>query len=453
MRIFLGLTEVSGFYSNLRKGFQDLGIEADLVSLTPHRFGYEETAQPRIVKMAQWCVAKRSQVSHQSLIQKLTWLCLTTLSRLLLFGYAVIRYDVFIFCCGTSFFRFRELPVLKGLGKRIIYSFHGTDGRPGFMDGFAENNSLPQQFRASSGYIGYVDEGESGEERASKIKGYADVTCLRKQNVAQIDRYADVVIDSPSHGQFHTRPFVQRTIIGMPYKLETGAKCVPLSRRDKDEVTILHSPSSPEGKGTPGIRAAIKALQEKGYQLHYIEITGRPNREVLEMLPSCDFAIDQLYSDMPMVGFATEAAVFGKPAIVGGYYAAEILHDLPADQIPPSLFCLPEEIQGAIEKLITDVDFRRNLGEQARRFVERNWSADAVAGKFMTLIRGDIPKDWLFDPANCSYVLGMGLSKERLSRIVKGVYDEYGSSAFQLDDKPVLLSKLMTISKIARAEA
>ena len=49
----------------------------------------------------------------------------------------------------------------------------------------------------------------------------------------------------------------------------------------------------------------------KDGKIKFIEITGRPNQEVLELISTCDFVIDQLYSDMAMVGFATEAAFFG----------------------------------------------------------------------------------------------------------------------------------------------
>jgi len=44
-----------------------------------------------------------------------------------------------------------------------------------------------------------------------------------------------------------------------------------------------------------------------------------PNHAVLEELGKCDFVIDQAFADYGMAGFATEAAWFGKTAVVGGY--------------------------------------------------------------------------------------------------------------------------------------
>jgi glycosyltransferase involved in cell wall biosynthesis len=290
--------------------------------------------------------------------------------------------------------------------------------------------------REGTGYIGPLRDSDSDEVKAHKVAAYAAITALRKRNVDYIDRYADVIINSPSHGQHHTRPFVQRLIIGMPYMPDPELTAKRNFVAQGAEVTILHSPSFPEGKGTPGIRAAVAALQAKGHKIRFIEITGRPNHEVLELIAQCDFVIDQLYSDMAMVGFATEAAFFGKPAIVGGYYAAHQAVDIADKWIPPTLFCLPEDIEAAIEKLLVDAEFRCILGERAREFVESRWLASRSAERFLALARGDFPEEWLYNPAHCDYIHGMGMSKQNMQRVMRGMLERHGMSAFGLSDKP-----------------
>src|SRR5437867_7798241 len=96
----------------------------------------------------------------------------------------------------------------------------------------------------------------------------------RKRNVAEIDRYAGVIINSPFNDEYHTRPFVQRLIIGISYKLDAATLNVAADPRTSEEVVILHCPSYPEGKGTPGIRAAIFALQRKGRRIRFVEMSG-----------------------------------------------------------------------------------------------------------------------------------------------------------------------------------
>jgi hypothetical protein len=436
MRVFLGLTEVSGFYTHLKRGFDTIGVSAELVTLSLHRFNYDDTHQSIWVRMAQGAVEGRVRNLNAVFPVRIFWSVWAGITRANLLIWSLIRFDVFVFCCATSFFRFRELPLLKLLGKKVIYNFHGTDSRCGFMDGFAEDMFMPEEMREGTGYIGPLRDDDSEEVKAHKVAAYAAITAFRKKNVDYIDCYADVIINSPSHGQHHTRPFVQRLIIGMPYMPDWEMTAKKQSGAKEGEVTILHSPSYPEGKGSPAIRLVVASLQAKGHKIRFVEITGRPNREVLELIAQCDFVIDQLYSDMAMVGFATEAAFFGKPAIVGGYYAAHQTANIAAEWIPPTLFCLPEDIEAAVEKLVVDVKFREDLGRRARDFVETRWKASRSAERFLALASGDFPKEWLFNPTHCDYILGMGMPKESVRVIMRGMLLKYGIKSFGLEDKP-----------------
>src|SRR5690349_9022854 len=43
-RVFLGLTEIAGYYRDLRTGLEAHGVAADVVTIFPHAFGYEVDA-------------------------------------------------------------------------------------------------------------------------------------------------------------------------------------------------------------------------------------------------------------------------------------------------------------------------------------------------------------------------------------------------------------------------
>ncbi len=448
MRIFLGLTEVSGFYTNLKKGFDSIGVKSELITLTHHPFNYGSNNQSVWVRMSQYAMAGKLRNKKNFVIKRIFWSILVFVTRLFLLIWALLRFDVFMFCCATSFFRFRELPLLKFLGKKIIYNFHGTDSRCAFMDGFAEDLFMPSNFKEGTGYIGPLRDWDDKDTKFKKVAAYVDITAFRKTKVDYIDKYADVIINSPSHGQHHSRPFIQRLIIGMPYMPERRTiKLRKKNYRFNDQVTILHCPSYPEGKGSPEIRLAINSLIKKGYKIKFIEITGRPNQEVLELISTCDFVIDQLYSDMAMVGFATEAAFFGKPAIVGGYYSRNQLNDIPSKWIPPTLFCLPEDIETAIKKMLIDKNYRQDLGNRAHDFVTKYWHASECAKRIIDLIYGNIPKDWFFDPHKSDYYLGMGMKKDKVKQIMSYVVSEYGVNALKLSDKPVLEQKILNFVK------
>ena len=100
------------------------------------------------------------------------------------------------------------------------------------------------------------------------------MTLASKRDVAKIDRYVDVIINSPFHDQYHTRPFLHRLIIGIPCQLDPATLNVAADPRTGQEIVILHSLSYPEGKRTPGIRADIFALQRKGRRIRFVEMSG-----------------------------------------------------------------------------------------------------------------------------------------------------------------------------------
>ncbi len=182
-------------------------------------------------------------------------------------------------------------------------------------------------------------------------------------------------------------------------------------------------------------------MKEKGYQIEYIEITGRPHHEVIEQLASCDFVVDQVYSDTPLAGFAAEAAWFGKPAVVGGYYAEYIQKDYALEDIPPSLFCHPDKIMAAIEQLIKDENYRVELGKKAQEFVRTRWTSKEVAKRYMKIIENNIPTNWIFDPYNVYYLQGYGFPEDKSKEIIRTLIEKFGVESLCIADKPKLEQK------------
>ncbi len=429
MRIFLGLYEIAGYYTNLAQGFQDLGHQVTYINLFNSQHKYAEVRrQPKIVKLLEHASWKRMDAIRKSsgiLPQGALWICEFIL-RIVVMSWLLCTHDVFIYSFGTTFFRYYELPLLRFLRKKIVYVFHGSDSRPPYLDGVL--------MASNSG---------------RSIEACVLLAKKTKKRICKIESYADFILQHPPQAVFHERPFILALAIGIPFIKDkvTSTNNMPTAH---GTIRILHAPSHPEAKGSDHIRKAISSLKEnlkeKGYSIEFIEITGKSHAIVLEELTRCDFVVDQLYSDTPLAGFATEAAFFGKPAVVGGYYVRQIEQDFELPFIPPSLYCLPEEIEVAIERMITDTTFRLELGQKAQDFVETNWEAKCVAKKFLQIISGDIPLEWIYHPSRLAYCYGGGLSKERLQVLVKAVIDSGGVEALQLSDKPFLIRQLLELA-------
>ncbi|MDV2482608.1 glycosyltransferase family 4 protein [Methanoculleus sp. Wushi-C6] len=410
-RILIGLVEIAGYNANLKTGFQELGLDCTFINQKGHVFGYAGDDVPICLVAWQKSLWKRAQQGRTLL--KYLWYAVFYALNLPVFVWAIIRFDVFILGYNSTFLGYLDLPLLRLLGKRVIYIFFGSDGRPPYIDGALCKSAD-------------IDD----PRRCMRM------TRMQKRKIRWIERFADVTVHHPAAAHLQARQFVKGLNIGIPFARASVEEND--SRMRNGIVRILHSPSDPDAKGTPAIRDAIRSLQAKGYPIEYFEITGKPHAVVLDELQRCDIVVDQLYSDTPMAVFATEAAWYGKPAVVGGYYARYIWDDYAADVIPPAIYCYPAEIEDALEPLVTDAGYRAEVGRRARDFVQTQWNPVRVAERYLRLIDGDVPEHWVADPRAITYLQGAGMAEERVSALVRAIVDKGGVQALCLSDKPDL---------------
>jgi len=416
------MVEVAGYFTNLTRGFRELGVECTFFS-GPDDFRYYHEAARRNDNLAmRWIKLawrKQCDLSRWNIPLKAWWIGVGQLFRLLLFAKAALRHDAFIFTSPTGFFTFWnwDLRVLKLLGKKVIFVFTGSDHRPPYINGV------------------YAGE-EQGSGAAELVRRARDM----KARLKKIERYADYTVGHHLSAHFHQKPIAILQLLGVPPPAH-DRRMVQLPDRNRGPLRLLHAPSRPKVKGSDAIRAAVRNLKMKGYDLELIELIGMPNSEVLKELSHCDFVVDELYSDTRLAGLSTEAATFDKPTIVGGY-AEDGYFGVPGvlekEDFPPILYCAPDKIEEAMEKFITDEACRSELGERAKRFVEERWTPVEVARRYLRLIEGTAPASWFYDPSRIRYLHGYGLSEARLKTVLRGVLKQGGTGALQLSDKPEL---------------
>ncbi|MBU5613378.1 glycosyltransferase [Geomonas azotofigens] len=410
-RILIGLCEIAGYNGSLQSGFEALGVRADFYDLSCHAFAYQGTrVENPLVSLIRRLDGMAN--SNRGAAARFPWLVLYYFCTALLCLWTLPRYDSYIFTFGRSFLRCYDLPLLKFLGKQVIFIYLGSDSRPPYLNRKSHELDVTAIWR---------------QTRAVKL-------CVRR-----VERWADYIVNHPPTSHFHERKVVQFMKMGIPTWF---APPPPSSAPGASEgVRILHAPSHSEGKGTDRIREAIANLRKKGHRIDYVEITNRPNAEVLHELERCDFVVDELYSDTLMARFASEAAFFGKPAVVGGYAQEKDLGTLTALEIPPVHHCSPAQIEAAIEKLVVDEAYRTDLGRRAKEFLGRQWSSRVVAERFLRLINNEAPTEWFFDPAELRYLYGWGMPDELARQSLRRYLSQGGEAALCLDDKPELVRR------------
>ncbi|MEZ0240911.1 MAG: glycosyltransferase [Chloroflexota bacterium] len=412
-RVFLGPLEIAGHYANLEAALRKHGVDALAVDLFSHPFGYRQrAADPVPVRLARWARTGRREATGS--VSRVAWALPAVALTVLLLAWAVIRFDTFVFGFRQSLLGLRELPLLRRLGKRVIFVFHGSDARPPYIDGT-----------------------QMAPDRAVSIEQCIAVTRRTKADIRRIERYADAIVAQPAFCHFFERPVVSFFALGVPWR-DRPVAVEAASSTAGGTTRILHSPSDATVKGSARIREVVNELAAEGLPLELVELRGVPNDVVWRELARCDFAIDQIYSDAPMVGFATEAAVAGKPSIVGGYAWPENHRLFGSRPVPPVEECTPESLSDAVRRLAGDRDHRAQLGRQAQRWVLDTWSAPLIAERYIQVFERHPDAAWMFDPMDLRYVEGCGLSREEARSLVRAMLAVGGTASLCVSDKPDL---------------
>lgn len=422
-KILIAPVEIAGYYRNLSKAFKEINITCEYLTYSTHPFCYEgETKNPLLLR----AVKHLESISHDKdkysplriFLVAVRFTIITTWAIL-----AIIKYDFFILGFGNSLAHPRggnfDLSLLRLLGKSVISNLaHGSEARPPYIDG--------------SYCAKYV-------EKFPKPSFFYCHSVSSSKKVKRFQKHSTFMIGAPfSTSHFATDKFINWFALGVPFYPPNLIDSPSNTIKPSHAIKILHSPSHPQAKGTPLILHAIQNLKNKGYEIDLVLLHGMQNDEIIKEIQNCDFVVDQIYSDTPMAGFATEAAYFGKPAVVGGYAFDYLKTFVPDGMWPPSKTCMPGEIENAIEDLIVNQEERLRIGEEAKRFVREKWNPAAVARRYGRLIEGDIPDDWWLDPNEVIYLHGAGQSEERTKENVKTMVTQFGVSSLQLGHRPDL---------------
>lgn len=419
IKILIGPHDIAGYYANLAMALNKIGLNCEYITYIKHPYNYGgETNDPYLLTLAKYINSSNQISNYPRIIKKIIGLfeeTLTTTWALV----AIFKYDVFIFGFGKSLTRFNfDLYILKFLNKTVISNMaHGSEARPMYVDGSFQNKDGSIQPS--------LDKIMSGTKYSRKL-------------VEKHEKLSTFLIGAPfSTSYFATKKFINSFALGIPFEYNV-ANMKGYEKPIDSFCRILHSPSHPAAKGSPQIIEAIDNLKKRGYLIDLVIIQDKSNSEVIKEIQRCDFIVDQAYSDTPLAGFATEAAWFGKPAIVGGYGINGLKNYIPIGMWPPSKICQPDELEQVIESLIVNKEERVLLGKEASEFVRSKWSASNVALRYKQIIENKIPENWWLNPNDVIYLEGVGQTREITKKNINNIVEKKGKNALQLSHRPDL---------------
>ena len=414
VRVLILPAEVAGYGAGLQAGLRERGHAVDLLLLYKHPFEYpHEPPRSRVFRALTRAVQRRQDEDDPTGPFFLVW---ERLLRLIATVVIASRYDAVVYLYGMSLIRGADVLVARIFGCTTIVVYMGSDARPPYLDG------LPMA--------------PDGEHHAD-FHAIARSSRQKARLVRRMERVAHYTINNPPTAQFHRRPYLDFSGIGVPVLMPSAPELVGEGISANVPLRIVHAPSAPVHKGSATIRAAIEQLALEGIAVELIELSGVSNRQVHEALDACDLVVDQLYSDNLLAGLATEAAHHQRPVLVFGYAGAILARVAERISAPIAHYGDPADLVHRLRHYLNDPAARASLASELATFVRAQWSPNPVAERFERLFARSPDPSWWNQPDEFGYEHGFGLSWSRMRALVVAYVDDQGEDALALSpDSP-----------------
>lgn len=265
----------------------------------------------------------------------------------------VEEYDIYHFRYGRSLLPLNlDVPLLKALGKKVVFHFHGCDIR----------------------------------DRQHMLKTHAFSPCLNcNENLCNpqarwvikiAQRYGDLIFCStPDILQFVDGAILVPQPIDLDY-WRSGRE----TRSEGDgKMIVLHAPTNRQIKGTAYIVEALGRLKQENHSVELMLVEGVPHDRVKPLYEKAAIVVDQVLMGWYCL-LAVEGMALEKPVLS---YIRDDLRDCQPDL--PIIDTSPSDIYDHLKTLVENPALRRDLGARGRDYVERVHDVKVIAKQLIDL--------------------------------------------------------------------
>lgn len=341
-KVFVGPGNIAGGAFYIAKSLRLVGINAKSFSYYAHPFGYPCDHDNILFRNP---FKKNSNINlfQKLIINKYTLKTIWAIQKLLIFIYATIRYDTYIFISHETFFaKNKDLKILKLLKRKIAFLYMGCPERD------------------PSDIINQTDRGICSFCRDEKMQKhlfcYQD---LKRRKIEFISHYADII-----YAQRDTSSFVKDKEKIKEVFLLTDFSIEQVEIQEKfsniKELLITHIPSNNLLKGTAFVLKAIEELQARGSKFKYFS-KSIDHEEVKDLLKKTHILIDQFSAGhglLSIEGMASGCVVICRTA----KWFKEDYPEIPV------VSCEPEELTSVLSNLISNKDNMLSIANKSYEY-------------------------------------------------------------------------------------
>jgi hypothetical protein len=340
MRVLVGTTEICGLIPVFADGFRRLGCDVTTAIRSRHPFyanlNYDFDLEnggriERVVRLIQ----------------------------------LIAQHDVFVFLWAGSSLRWNsELPLLRWLGKRIVFALLGDDVR----------SSLAYQQEAASFYSPEEQSFVLSPDHQARLENDPIVGSLGR--IRATEWFSDLILSVRCNSGLAVRPYNH---LFLPIDLTEYNAPIPA----RDVPIVLHAPSVKSVKGTDWIIPVLDRLKAEGVQFELRLLRDASHLQVMQELINADVVVDQLF--FPLHG------KLGIEAMATGCALAssnrEDYEPFPPNR--PIWHIDPGNLYNQLKSLLTNRHLRIDLARKGRAYVETYHDHTKVAKKIIDALDGN----------------------------------------------------------------
>ena len=332
-RILHAPTNIAGIAGLLSRAQRDLGYDSTSVQYVAHRYAFD-TDRTLNLDRGDNPAKKAMAVGGFALS-------------------AIRHYDVFHLYFGNTLFPYPypDLPLLRALGKTIVFHFCGCEVR---------NRAITL-----------------GKYSLSGCSECVSLVCMGKHH-PDPSRADVALVSTPDLLEFVPGAILMPGPVDLEKWSPRPPRTAPITAQDP--VRILHAPSDREIKGSRHLIDAVERLKAAGYPVELMMLEGVPHDQVAEFCSQADLAVDQL-----MIGaygtVSIEMMAKGVPVVCR--IRDDLRQHYPQDL--PILSADPDSVYGVLEDLIQHPETWPDLGKRGVDYVRREHEMHVVAERVLAL--------------------------------------------------------------------
>lgn len=352
--VYIGTSDIASQGRDFYNGFKELGVKVKLIRNTKSNVYQSSKININLYWLYSFVPLWRPR-RITSKIRKY-WVYLVDC-----FVYRRLKRDcdLFIYVYSTIKDDFSDLVKLKSFGIKVVFFFVGDDVRwyPAMRQDFLRFGLQPIEYKDKIFYSeGYMEK--------------------RLRFLRNAEMYADLIFSHPNQSQLALRPYYRGYVmvnVRKPFHVE--------NQREKCPV-IIHAPTSPEGKGTKHVLAAVAKLKADGIDFTFKLLENVPYDEVFIEYSNADILIGQLLA--PGGGKQErELMSLAKVVLSSATYSYD---SLLFKTECPIIDVNPLNLADVLKKIILDYPYRKKIAAKGPAYVEAYHQPKMFCEKILNLL-------------------------------------------------------------------